>query len=265
MSELRAKLSDTTHVIPAYKASREVFMSSRPWGGLSAGHQAGDRAKLLEYSASRMPFCEATDHVSGLGVARVKWTPAKEAINVTHTRITVATFTLFATAALATAQARQGGSNSPTPSSPQTPAVSVQPTVTLVGCLYREDQVPGRKPNVAERAGILEDYILAGASAMSTQAQPGAAAPAPTGTSGSALTTGNMYKVENIPDERLKALVGKRVEVTGRIDAEGSPTRPAGPGPDRGLGPDRINLPEFEASSIQETAGTCPAAPAPMK
>jgi len=184
---------------------------------------------------------------------------------VTHTRITVATFTLFATAALATAQARQGGGNSPTPSSPQTPIVSVQPTVTLVGCLYREDQVPGRKPNVAERAGILEDYILAGASAMTTQAQPGAAAPAPTGTSGSALTTGNMYKVENIPDERLKALVGKRVEVTGRIDAEGTPTRPAGPGPDRGLGPDRINLPEFEASSIQEAAGTCPAMPAPMK
>jgi hypothetical protein len=74
-----------------------------------------------------------------------------------------------------------------------------------------------------------------------------------------------MYKVEKIPDERLKALVGKRVEVTGRIDPEGTPTTPAGAGPDRGLGPDRINLPEFEAASIRESSGTCPATPAPMK
>jgi hypothetical protein len=183
---------------------------------------------------------------------------------VTNTRITVLTLTLFATASISAAQAPQGAGLRQTPPSTP-PAVTVQPTVTLVGCLYREDQVPGRKPNVAERAGILEDYILAGASAQSTQAQPGANTPAPTGTSGTALTTGNMYKVENIPDDRLKALVGKRVEVTGRIDPEGSPTIPAGPGPDRGLGPDRINLPEFEASSIREMSGTCPATPAPMK
>jgi len=179
---------------------------------------------------------------------------------VTNIRITVAMFTLFATAALTAAQAPQGASQSQTP-----PAVTVQPTVTLVGCLYREDQVPGRKPNVVERAGVLEDYILAGASAPGAQAQPGAATPAATGTSGTALTTGNMYKVEKIPDERLKALVGKRVEVNGRIDPEGAPTRPAGPGPDRGLGPDRINLPEFEASSIREVTGTCPPMPAPLK
>ena len=185
---------------------------------------------------------------------------------MTNTRIIAATLTLFATAALATAQDRQGAAKpQPTPTGPQTPAVTIQPTVTLVGCLYREDQVPGRKPNVAERAGILEDYILAGVSALSTEAQPGAATPAPTGTSGTALTTGNMYKVEQIPDERLKALVGKRVEATGRIDPEGTPTIPAGPGPDRGLGPDRINLPELEAVSIREISGTCPATPAPIK
>ena len=83
--------------------------------------------------------------------------------------------------------------------------------------------------------------------------------------------SGNMYKVEKIPDERLKALLGKRVEVTGRIDpqraqapgrpgaATGAPTRDLGPGPDK------INLPEFEASSIREIAGTCPATPARRK
>jgi hypothetical protein len=32
---------------------------------------------------------------------------------------------------------------------------------TLTGCLYNERDIPGRTPNVAERAGVLEDYILA--------------------------------------------------------------------------------------------------------
>ena len=32
---------------------------------------------------------------------------------------------------------------------------------TVTGCVYKEEDVPGRTPNVAERAGVLEDYILA--------------------------------------------------------------------------------------------------------
>jgi hypothetical protein len=187
---------------------------------------------------------------------------------VMNKRIMVMAFVLFSTALLAAAQAPQG-TGQPQASSAQTPsATAQQPTTTLVGCLYREDQVPGRKPNVAERAGVLEDYILADASMPSGQARPGAT-PGATGTAGTVPTQGNMYKVENIPDERLKALVGKRVEVSGKIDAEGSPasrSNPTGaPTPDRGLGPDQINLPEFEAASIREISGTCPAAPAPRK
>jgi hypothetical protein len=145
-----------------------------------------------------------------------------------------------------------------------------QSNPTMVGCLYRENQIPGRTPNVAERAGILEDYILADASMASPQgtARPGAT-PGAAGTTGSArLQSGNMYKVENIPDERLKALVGKRVEVVGHIDPEGAgrirpPATAGAPVPDKGLGPDQINLPEFEAASIREVSGTCPATPAP--
>ena len=152
------------------------------------------------------------------------------------------------------------------PQTPQPPtATAQQPPTTLVGCLYREDQVLGRKPNVAERAGILEDYILADASAPSTQTKPDATAGA-TGTAGTTAASRPMYKVEGPPDEKLKALVGKRVEVTGRIDPEdisggapGTATR------DRGPGPDKINLPEFEATSIREVSGTCPATPAPRK
>jgi hypothetical protein len=169
--------------------------------------------------------------------------------------------------AIAAQEPASPASPAPQPN-PRTPGVTAQqPTTTLTGCLYREDQVPGRKPNVAERAGVLEDYILAGVSAgAGTSAKP-EATPGATGTSGRVPSTGTMYKVEGPSDEKLKALVGKKVEVTGRIDPEGGPgaTSTGAPRPDRGPGPDRINLPEFEAASIREVSGSCPATPEPPK
>ncbi len=174
--------------------------------------------------------------------------------------ITVATIALLSVTGLAWAQ----GARQPQTPAPQTPETSttVRPTVTLAGCLYREDQVPGRKPNVAERAGILEDYILADASVAGTQTRPGATSDA-TGTTGTTPASGNMYKVDGPPDDQLKALVGKRVEVTGRISPERGPIGTAGkPRPDHGLGPDEINLPELEATATREIPGTCPATPA---
>jgi hypothetical protein len=170
---------------------------------------------------------------------------------------------LVATTALTAGQAPQ---TAPRPAAEPPAATTQQAPTTLVGCLYREEQVPGRTPNVAERAGVLEDYILADAAAPSGQAKPGAV-PGAVGTSGTTPSTGNMYKVEGPSDERLKALVGKKVEVTGRIDPEGGPgaAAPGGPRPDRGLGPDAINLPELEATSVREVSGTCPATPAPRK
>lgn len=145
---------------------------------------------------------------------------------------------------------------------PAQATVTAKPIVRLTGCLYREEQVPGRTPNIAERAGILEDYILADVT-IADAAQDRGSRGAATGTSGLTPATGTMYKVENIPDERLKASVGKRVEVTGRIDPEGRNRLGVGggPTPDRGLGPDRLSLPEIEASSMREVSGTCPAKP----
>jgi hypothetical protein len=179
--------------------------------------------------------------------------------------IIAATLPLLFVAGLGAQSAGQP-QNPPPQTPPSTPAATAQqPTTTLAGCLYREDQVPGRKPNVAEKAGVLEDYILADASTVGTHAKPGST-PGATGTTGATPTSGNMYKVEGPSDEKLKALVGKRVEVTGRIDPEGGPgAKPGTPRPDRGPGPDQINLPEFEATSIREVSGTCPATPAPRK
>jgi len=131
-------------------------------------------------------------------------------------------------------------------------------TTKLVGCLYREQDVPGRQPNVAERAGVMEDYILADATIAE---EPGT----PTGTSGTAPAAGKMFKVEKIADEQLRALVGKRVEVTGKIDAEKGDVKgtrgSTSPQVNKSPGPDRIELPQFEAVSIREVSGTCPSKP----
>jgi hypothetical protein len=206
---------------------------------------------------------------------------------------------------------RQQPPTSPQPATPRpeptTPPAQAEAreaqagTVTLSGCVYREQDVAGRTPNPAERAGVMEDYILADVKPA------GAGASSPTsGAVGTSGTSGSMYKLEQIADERLSGLVGKRVEVMGRIDAEagdtprppaatpgarspeaGDPTRtpgapgatpgdpsrtPGAPGanppsagvqPDRSAGPDRINLPEFEVTSIREAQGgaPCPAKP----
>jgi hypothetical protein len=156
------------------------------------------------------------------------------------------------------------------PASPSDRQTSQAATTTLTGCVYREQDVPGRSPNVAERAGVLEDYILAN---VETSSSAGSST-SPSSTAGTAGTTGTaasgkMYKLEQIPDERLKAMVGKRVEVTGRIDAEAGDSKPAGTtggaAADRSAGPDKVNLPEFEVTSIKEVSGSCPASPSSQK
>jgi hypothetical protein len=166
---------------------------------------------------------------------------------------------LLATAAVNAQSAGQPQNPPPTQS-----ATSVKPTTTLVGCLYREDQVPGRKPNAAERAGILEDYILADASVATGDAKTGTPGTAGTSGTSAAPASGNMYKIEGPSDDKLKPLVGKRVEVAGRIEPTGGRTDTHTPGarPNTGPGRDQIELPEFEASSIREVSGTCPANPA---
>lgn len=163
------------------------------------------------------------------------------------------------------AQAAASGQAQQTQPTTQPKATTTQPVTTLAGCVYQEKDVPGRAPNVAERAGILEDYILAEVTPSQPQGTPSTATPGTTGTSGTAKS-GAMYKLELVDDAKLKAMVGKRVEVTGRIDAEPgdktatSATPPTTP-TDRAIGRDRIDLPEFEVTSIREVTGTCPAKP----
>jgi len=175
----------------------------------------------------------------------------------------------------------QGSSSATTQSDTQsstaqsaTRSSSTEPTATMVGCLYREQDIPGRSPNVAERVGVMEDYILADAQpkASSTSADASSSSTADkndttaaVGTSGTVTSGGKMYKLEHVSDDIFGALVGKRVEVIGRIDKEpGDQTNMQGGAAvaqDNSAGPDRIELAEFEVTSIKATTGTCPAQP----
>jgi hypothetical protein len=134
---------------------------------------------------------------------------------------------------------------------PAIPAAQVPPppSVTVEGCLVREQDVPGRKPNAVERQGILEDYILtdtkmikgAAPSGLAGQAKPGET---PIGTSG----TAPMYDVKGIKADELKALVGQRVQIDGTFaDVVRDP--------DAKIGED---LADLRGGTIRKVAGDCP-------
>lgn len=146
----------------------------------------------------------------------------------------------------------------PPTQSPQSSATQTEATTTLTGCVYKEADIPGRTPNVAERAGIMEDYILV----TSDSGSGTAGATGTSGTTGAAASAPKAFKLEHAPDEKLSSVVGKRVEVTGRVDKGGSAAGTTGVQPDKNpVSPDQIELPEFEVTSIKEVEGTCPATP----
>ena len=157
----------------------------------------------------------------------------------------------------------QPPTQSPQTQPPATSAMQDAATTTLQGCVYKEQDIPGRTPNVAEKAGVLEDYVLVTSqSSSATAGTSGTTPPNPTATAPTSSMMGKAFKLEKIADERLKAVVGKRVEVTGRVDEGTSAAGAAAAKPDRNpASPDQIELPEFEVTSIKEVEGTCPATP----
>ena len=154
-----------------------------------------------------------------------------------------------------------------TPQTPRQDTAATAATTTVTGCVYKEADIPGRTPNLAERAGVLEDYILVASTdtPSATAGTTGTTPPATAGTTGAAAMKHKAFKLELIDDEKLQAMVGKRVQVTGKVDAEARDSQATGttgaPRTDRSMGPDQIELPEFEVTSIKEVAGDCPAKP----
>ena len=189
----------------------------------------------------------------------------------TMTRFWMGSAAALMAVSIAGVNAQSTGSQTPQTQTPQTPTSQSMASTTLKGCVYKESAIPGRTPNVAEKAGVMEDYILVVSDKSAATSATGTAtgSQTPTGTSGAA-SMHKAFKLEHIADERLSAMVGKMVEVTGKTDADndttknrttGTATGTSGTTPDRSLGPDKIELPEFEVTNIKEIEGTCPATP----
>jgi hypothetical protein len=103
--------------------------------------------------------------------------------------------------------------------------------ITITGCVKPETDVPGRKPNVVERAGVTEDYIL-----TNVKMAPGSAV--------SGIGLSPMYEIEGIAGAELKKHINHQVELTGVIAA------------DRRMDDD---APDFTAVTMKMISATCPA------
>ena len=130
----------------------------------------------------------------------------------------------------------------------QTSASPASAIATVEGCLMNEQDVPGRKPNVVEQANIGRDYILTDARVLKGSAPSSAArSDQPVGTSGGTL--GAMFDVKGLDADRLKPLVGKRVQIEGIFD---DLTKSATAGPTQ-------DLVDIKGVTVREVPGACPA------
>jgi hypothetical protein len=122
------------------------------------------------------------------------------------------------------------------PTITQTPtrAMPANPTVTITGCLKEEKDVPGLTPNVAERAGVTEDYIL-----TEVKMSPSSSV--------SGIGVSTRYEVDGIAEVDLKKHLNQQVELTGQIVAPTTADK-------------SDETPDFRATSIKMLAATCPAA-----
>jgi hypothetical protein len=143
---------------------------------------------------------------------------------------------------------------SPTTPAPQQERATAN-VVTVEGCLMREAQV-GRKPNVAERAGIAEDFILANAKVVKGSAPDVARTGQTPSPSSDATRAGQqsptamqpMYDVKEIDEERLKGYLGKRVQIEGMFaDTDRQPTAASAE-----------DLLDLRGTTIREVPGMCP-------
>jgi hypothetical protein len=130
--------------------------------------------------------------------------------------------------------------------------VTAAPTpaeVTVMGCLYRAADVMVTQPDGRSGAAHDKGFVLTNATLESTGREP---------------ASGAMYKVDKIEENRLTPHVGKRVELVGQIEADATDLHVASNGVGSTAGrsdPRRAKIPEFDAISIHQVEGACPARP----
>ena len=118
------------------------------------------------------------------------------------------------------------------PTITQTPtrAQPENPTMAISGCLLKEKDVASSKPNVADRAGVTEDFFL-----TDVKMSPSSSV------SGIAVST--RYKIEGITEAELQKHLNHQVELTGQMTQAERTSSDA--------------TPNFRATSLKMLAATC--------
>lgn len=128
-------------------------------------------------------------------------------------------------------------------------AGSTPAQVTVLGCLYRAADVIVSQPDGRSDVARDKGFVLTNATLESTGREP---------------ASGAMYKVDKIEENRLTPHVGKRVELVGQIEADATDLHVSSSGATSTAGrrdPSPAKLPEFDAISVHQVEGACPARP----
>lgn len=151
---------------------------------------------------------------------------------------TVAIGALAAASLTLHAQAPQSAptpqTETPRPAITQTPAKAApNAAVTITGCLQEEKNVPGLKPNAAERAGVTNDFVVTNVKMSPSSAVSG-------------IGVASKYEVEGIDESELKKHLNHQVELVGMIVQTDAAAKD--------------DAPDFKATSLKMLAQTCTAA-----
>ena len=124
-------------------------------------------------------------------------------------------------------------------------------TVIATGCLKMEKDLPGAKPNMAERAGVGDDFVLTDVKLSKGDM--------PTGTT-AAATPGRpkMFKIEGLDDSQLKPHVNHKVEIQGKW---GEPNKASTAAGTAGATDNADDLREIEAVAVKMISATCGTGP----
>jgi hypothetical protein len=165
--------------------------------------------------------------------------------------------------------AQSAGQQNPQPQSQTSARAATDQQITVTGCVQREEDY--RKARDAGRGGVVgtgigagNEFVLTEASASAATGAPRSSEPAPTGTTGSAMSSMS-YELSGPNEGEVGKYINRRVEITGKLkaaesDAAGQPTGGVTAGkPPTGvdvLSKD-LRLRELEVTSVREATGTC--------
>jgi hypothetical protein len=140
----------------------------------------------------------------------------------------------------------------PKPSSdlPDDRVPAAGPLVTVEGCVADENEIPGRQANLAERAGIAEDFILTNANVIKGTAPSTATDDTSGGVVSKALRP--MFEIGGLSSQQLKTHLGHRVRIEGTFGNVGRPD---------GGAPLNDDLVELNGTTIVQVPGACTAVP----